>query len=407
MPAGAPPGLPPLPPSGMGIPNNLGREVEGNAYTPPLEDPDRKETDPIRWHLTIEPIIIFHKGIKLPVTATSGDSTLDPVTGALGEPTTTILHGGQAYGGGAFLGGQFRLGYMVLDQDRFFVDASYFISESRTKFYDANSNATGSPVLTRPFFNPTANSQDADPRAFPNILSGSLHDETRTEYQGGQANFKWNFTQNGRGNGQDLFFVAGPRWFRLDEYFHTFDSTTELPAGTGSTFILVDHVDTSNTFFGVHLGPEWHVHWDNFSADVSIKGVFGSMHQRATLAGLTQLTDTSSAITGTPGTVLVDRTQGFYVQPSNGGSIARDRFTWGPEFGLNLAYMINDNVKLGIGYNFFYIDKVIRPGDQIDTTINIQPLFAGGGFGVARPLPQFRETNWVTQTINFSIEVMY
>ncbi|HEX3316144.1 MAG TPA: BBP7 family outer membrane beta-barrel protein, partial [Gemmataceae bacterium] len=196
---GMPPGMmPPQPPAGLGLPNNLQREVEGNAYTPPLEDPDRKETDPSRWTVGIEPFFLFHRGIRLPVTVTTGNSVLDPVPGALNEPTTQILNGGAAYNGGTYFGTNFRLGYAILDQDRLFLDASYFITESKATYFDAGSDTSGNPVLSRPYFDPTAKTFNVDPRSFPNVLAGTVHDETSTRYQGAQLNLKLNFTQNGK-----------------------------------------------------------------------------------------------------------------------------------------------------------------------------------------------------------------
>ena len=400
--------LPPQPPPGLGLPNNLQREVEGNAYTPPLEDPDRKETDPSRWSLGIEPFILFHRGVRLPFTVTTGNSVLDPVPGALNEPTTQILHGGTAYGGGAYFGTNFRLGYAILDQDRLFVDASYFITESKSTFFDARSDDPGNPVLSRPYFDPVANQANVDPRAFPNVLAGTVHDETSTRYQGAQLNLKLNFTQNGKMAGQDLFFTAGPRWFRIDEYYEASDTLTELPAGSGSSFVFNDRFGTSNTFMGGQIGTEWRVQWGEcFTMTVDLRALLGANHQQVDIAGATQLTDTSGNLTGIAGNVLTDRQQGFYAQPSNIGHYSRNQFTWGPEVGVNFAYQINDNVKLGLGYTIFYMDKIVRPGDQIDGIINIQPLFSGGGFGPARPQEFMRETNWVTQSINFTVEFIF
>jgi hypothetical protein len=406
MPPGMPP--PPCPPQGLGLPNNLRNPEDGNAYTPPLEDPDRKETDPSHLTIGIEPFILFHKGIRLPVTVTTGNSVLDPVPGALNEPTTTILHGGQAYDGGAFLGSNFRLAYNLLDQERLTLDASYFITEQRSNGVNIGSNAAGSPVLSRPYFDPTAQTFNVDPRAFPNVLAGNVNESVGTSYQGAQLNLKYNFTVNGKGAGQDLFFMAGPRWFRLNEYYQNTDTVTELPVGSGSTFAFQDRFNTINNFYGAQIGSQWVVRFtDCFTMDVSLKGIFGVNHQIVNISGQTQLTDTTGALTGTAGQIVYDKQQGFYAQPSNIGSYSRDRFTWAPEFGLNLSYAVNDNIKLGVGYTIFYMDKIVRPGDQIDTVINVQPLFSGGGFGIARPVETIRETNWVTQSINFTVQFIF
>ena len=405
-----PPGMPPAPcpPGGLGLPNNLQGEGNGNAYTPPLVDPDARETDPSRLYIGIEPFFLFHKGIRLPVTVTTGNAVLDPVPGALNEPTTQILHGGRSYDGGGFLGSNFRLAYNLLDQERLTIEASYFITEARSNAYGATSDPAGNPVLSRPYFSPVTQTFNVDPRAFPNVLAGNVYESVGSAYQGAQLNLKYNFTQNGKSAGQDLFFLAGPRWFRINERYDNQDTVTELPVGSGSTFAFQDRFNTINNFYGAQIGSEWIVRFGEcLTMDVSLKGIFGVNHQIVNISGLTVLTDTTGALTGTAGQIAVDRQQGFYAQPSNIGSYSRDRFTWGPELGVKFDYAINDNVKLGVGYTLFYMDRIVRPGDQIDTTINVQPLFSGGGFGIARPAENIRETNWVTQSINFTVEFIF
>ena len=66
-----------------------------------------------------------------------------------------------------------------------------------------------------------------------------------------------------------------------------------------------------------------------------------------------------------------------------------------------------EHFRFNFGYTFFSMNNIVRPGDQIDRVVNIQPLFTGGGFGVARPLPTFRETILNTHTINLGFEFFY
>ena len=40
--------------------------------------------------------------------------------------------------------------------------------------------------------------QDADPRSLPNVMRGSTHDDIRVNYQGAEANFRWNMTDSSR-----------------------------------------------------------------------------------------------------------------------------------------------------------------------------------------------------------------
>jgi hypothetical protein len=45
-----------------------------------------------------------------------------------------------------------------------------------------------------------------------------------------------------------------------------------------------------------------------------------------------------------------------------------------PEVGVNLAYQLTGNVRVNLGYTFLYWSNVVRPGDQVDTVIDISQI---------------------------------
>ena len=45
-----------------------------------------------------------------------------------------------------------------------------------------------------------------------------------------------------------------------------------------------------------------------------------------------------------------------------------------PEGQINGGWLFNENVSLTFGYNFLWWSDVLRPGDQIDRVVNIQPV---------------------------------
>ena len=72
---------------------------------------------------------------------------------------------------------------------------------------------------------------------------------------------------------------------------------------------------------------------------------------------------------------------------------------------------MTDQLKAFVGYNFLYWSNVIRPGDQIDTVIDVNrvPRFVPPGVivpdaGVQRPAVLFRETDFWAQGINFGVQ---
>jgi hypothetical protein len=412
MPPGMPPGpmpgmmppsgmgpMPGMPPVGTGIPGNLTHEVDRNAWNGTAEDPDQREVNPVRWQFTITPFAIWINGPKLPPTVTTGDFLFDPVPGALGQPGTRVLFGGRP-GGDASAGIKFGVLYWLTDDQRLAVDVSYFITETRTFNFDRLSDTDGNPVLTRPFFNPNAHRQDADPRALPNVMRGSVHDDVRVDYQGAEANLRYNLTDSGRIYGYDWFLLGGPRWLQLDERYRNFDRVQELPPNTGNKYIFSDNFNTANRVYAGQVGLLFRSVWERLTLDLSGKFIGGFNDQSLRISGFTQQTDPF-------GNVVFDGRQALYAQPSNVGIFSRNRFAYGMDTGVNFGFLITDMLRLNFGYNFFYLQNVARVGNQIDTTVNIQPLNSGGGFGVARPLPIFRESTFVNHIVNFGFELLY
>ena len=81
-----------------------------------------------------------------------------------------------------------------------------------------------------------------------------------------------------------------------------------------------------------------------------------------------------------------------------------------PVLGINLGYHITPHVRVFVGYNFLYLSSVLRAADTIDPFVdagrvpnflnNPPPILPG----TPRPAPQFRETDFWAQGINFGIQ---
>ena len=79
------------------------------------------------------------------------------------------------------------------------------------------------------------------------------------------------------------------------------------------------------------------------------------------------------------------RLGGVYAQPSNIGSYNRNELSAIPEVGVNVGCQLTAHLRALVGYSFLYIAEVVRPGDQIDRTVNLTQQNAGGLVGAARP----------------------
>src|SRR5208337_4979978 len=98
---------------------------------------------------------------------------------------------------------------------------------------------------------------------------------------------------------------------------------------------------------------------------------------------------------------------GLLALPSNIGIHQRSSFAVVPEVNLNLGYQLTESLKLFVGYDFLWWSNVVRPGDQIDTTLNINqiPNFVKSpNPGPNRPLVPFKTSDFWAQGMNVGLE---
>src|SRR5262249_42452327 len=106
------------------------------------------------------------------------------------------------------------------------------------------------------------------------------------------------------------------------------------------------------------------------------------------------------------GTVQTVSPGGVYSAPTNLGRHTRDRLAYIPEVTFNIGANLTDNISAFVGYNFLWMNNVLRPGDQIDRVIN-PTQFPGPVVGPARPSVSFSDSAFWAQGINFGVQVRY
>ena len=139
---------------------------------------------------------------------------------------------------------------------------------------------------------------------------------------------------------------------------------------------------------GYQVGP--------FGIDLTGKVALGVSQQRVNISGLSQ----DAAGNTLPG--------GLRALTSNIGHFTRDRFSVVPEIGVNLSYHVTDRLRAFVGYDFLYWSNVVRPGDQIDRTLDVTliPAFAPNvqPAGQNRPAVPFRDTDFWVQGLQLGLE---
>jgi hypothetical protein len=347
------------------------------------------------------------KGGSVPPLVTTGP----PVTGGvLGAPGTTTLFGGDHDNRNPISGARFNLGYWC--NDSIGIGANYFFLGQRSNNFTANSSgAAGSPVLSRPFFNVISGLPDVQVVAFPGLASGTIQTSSNSSLQGAGLNLFYNLccqpaccptdccqTDCCRGTSYRLDLFAGARWLQLNEDLVVTEQVTDL--ATGTMFTVVDRFETRNNFYGGQIGAR--AEWQRGRCFVNLLGAvaLGTTHQEVRISGTTIITQ--------PGAAPSVQQGGLLALPTNIGTYSRDRFSVVPEIGVNVGCQVTNRLRVFAGYTFLYWSNVVRPGDQIDTTINPTqlPSAAGPGtlIGPARPAFAFHETGFWAQGINVGVQ---
>jgi hypothetical protein len=343
------------------------------------------------------------KGDHLPpLVTTSPVGTPQSQAGVLGAPGTTVLFGDSAVNGGVRSGIRVRGGYWCDCEQTIGIEGDFFILESLADHFNAASN--GNPILARPFFNAVTNQQDSELVAFPGLVSGRASVSESSSLLGagiwGRANLCCDCSYRVDG-------TLGYRYLRMTDRLGISENLTSTSANipgvpAGTLLDIADRFDTTNEFNGVEVGLAGEFRSGPWILDWTTKLALGENFSTLQINGATTVT--------APGSGTSTATGGLLALPSNIGSFSKDRFAVVPELSLKLGYQVTPCLRAFVGYDFLYWTQVIRPGNQIDTTINtnllpppITPLV-----GPNRPAIRIGETRdvWV-QGISLGLELRF
>jgi hypothetical protein len=90
---------------------------------------------------------------------------------------------------------------------------------------------------------------------------------------------------------------------------------------------------------------------------------------------------------------------GLLAQPGrNIGVYDRNEFGVVPEFGTTLGYQLTERIKLNVGYTSIYWSNVLRPGDQVDNTVNtnLLPPAIPGNAHMGQPFAVREVDYWIS-----------
>jgi hypothetical protein len=342
--------------------------------------------------------------------------------GALGLPDTTVLFGNSKFDYGSFNGFQLESGLWLDHCHIWGFEAGGFLLEKKATTTTFSSDANGNPLLARPATN-TVTIPVPVPFgflvAFPNAFAGSITVSSSSRLWGANADFIRNLAAmpNFRA---DLLF--GFRYLDLGEDLTISQATTVLPRGTlvftpdpnatrqmlgaGSTVSILDRFQTRNRFYGGQIGGRVEYHWGSYFINVISKVALGPSQESLDISGVTTATGVTATAPGgtTPSGFLA-------LAGSNGGLHSTNWFVIAPEVNLQVGYQLSNHLLAHIGYDFLYINNVVRPGNEVN--LNVNPTFVptSASFifpsGLPQPRVLFRHEDFWAHGLQLGVEVRF
>jgi hypothetical protein len=362
-----------------------------------------------RWWVRGEYLMWWLKGQAVPPLVTTGSPT-DAVPGALGQPHTAVLFGGETLGNGMRSGGRLSVGWWLDDEHSLGIDASGFALSARSVNFFAGS--FGAPALFRPFFNsgfafdagtgtfvPITPSEDAEKVAFPDQLAGNVAVRLRTQLWGAELNARTNLFNGCCGCwGYSVDGYTGVRALGLSDGLYITENLASIIPGVPGGFIVQDSFRTQNRFIGGQIGFDTELRWRRWFLDLNTKVALGNVRETVDILGATATTDALGGIIYSRG--------GLLALNSNIGHYSRDRFAVLPEVGVNLGYQVTDWLRLFAGYNFLYLSNAVRAGEQVSRVVNptLIPMNGGALQGAPQPTFAFHGTDFWAHGLNFGLE---
>lgn len=356
---------------------------------------------PIVW-FRAEALAWWSKNSPMPVPVVTLGNPANNIPGAIGQPDTSILLGGQDIKVPGQGGGRYTFGFSFDPAQTWGFEASYFSLASAGVTQRVTSNGrVGSAFLAFPFFDPLASHESASPISFPGAFAGTAVLSTQSFLQGTDLNFLHNVMSS---DGVRVDLLGGLRYVNLQESLDFNTRSPNVPPHPPAFFNTFDSFGTNNRFYGGQVGVRASYDANRFFVNAAGKLAMGGTVETVSVNGGT-FTNINGGFQSAPGAYL--------SQPTNLGTQTRDQFAVVPELNLNFGFRLRPWASVIVGYSFLYISSVARPGDQIDRVINpsqssaITNNFPATLTGPARPELNVHNTDFWAQGLNFALELRF
>ncbi len=340
--------------------------------------------------------------------------------GVLGQPGTQALYGESPFNFGMHPGIWVDGGIWLGECRQWGVGLGGFILERQGLGAAFVSDAAGAPLLARPFQNAITNLPSSLTIAAPGVASGAIAVTTDTRFAGGEANLLRNLAHTSY---FDVRVLAGFRYLDLTDNLQVLTNSTllaDVPPQltpnaptrfpTGTSISIADRFTTRNQLYLGQVGGQ--IEWGRGPFYVSLQGKvgLGPNHQRSRILGSTTVVTPDQTVTTTPGGLLaVPRTTAL-----PGGNFGRHTTNWFvivPEVGIDIGVDVTRNLRLAVGYNFLYVNSVVRPGSQVNNVVNpnLVPssLSFGSPSGPGQPTVLTGQDDFWVHGVRFMLELRF
>ena len=313
-------------------------------------------------------------------------------------PGATVLFGGPV-DESARPGGRLEFGLWLDPCQRTAVGARYLAVADASISPEYTSSDLA--FIARPFTDVSTNPATATAFSVANAAAqpsttGRLGLRTDSEIQAGDVFFLWTLRQSSCAS---FGLLAGYQFAQIDEdlFIESFTQSGGTTAAVQSIAVS-DLFDAQNEFHGGMFGLRGDYRCGQFGVELLGRFGFGNMRQSILISGSTTSTDASGATS--------TRASGLLAQAAtNGGLHEQDKFSFMNEAGVKLAFYPVERLKLSVGYSLMYWSSVVRPGFEIDTSIDGRLLTALPPANATQPAFAFDPTDYLVHGLNFGAEL--
>jgi hypothetical protein len=353
-----------------------------------------------RLTLNAEYLLWFARAQDSPPLLTTSSPQFN---GIIGQGDTRVIFGDRTLALTRHSGARFSGTYWL--NDCWGLDGNvWFLGRNGDQFL-ATSNQF--PVLARPFFDVNNNRNSAQLIASPGLATGSAAINYETSVWGAEANFRHPLLCCGPCSRLDG--LIGFRNFNLTEslqltenFARTPNSPPSIGVPTALSGVVIDQFRTENHFYGVNLGLSGELQRGWWFVQGRAGVGLGTVYQSVQING-SQTINTTTGVIQSAGGLLA-------LPGANIGNWNQAKFAVVPEASFMIGLNLTPRLRFGVGYNFMYINSVVRPAAQIDSGLDVNriPNFpltpTPPAIAAVRPsATPLRTTDFFVQGVTFSL----